>query len=71
MKKLFIAAAAGTCLMVSILGFSANSGQVNQNATISQYMLKDTVPGKGRRSDTTSYPKRDTSSMPRLTDETK
>jgi hypothetical protein len=68
MKKVLFAAFAGGCLMVSVMGTSANAGKTNHNTAISQYMLKDTVPGKGKRSDTSSYPKKDTSSMPRLTD---
>jgi len=47
MKKVLFAAFAGGCLMVSVMGTSANAGKTNHNTAISQYMLKDTVPGKG------------------------
>jgi hypothetical protein len=63
MKKVFFAAVAGICVLTSVMAGSGNSGKINGSTAIN-HMIRDSVPGK--KSDTSSYPKRDTTSMPRL-----
>jgi hypothetical protein len=63
MKKVLLAAFAGICVLSSIMATTVNSGKINSNPTMNQ-VIRDTVPGK--KSDTSSYPKRDTTSMPRV-----
>jgi hypothetical protein len=63
MKKVLFAAFAGICVLSSVMATSGNPGKINSNPITTQN-LRDTVPGK--KSDTSSYPKRDTTSMPRL-----
>jgi hypothetical protein len=63
MKKVLFAAFAGICVLSSVMATSGDSGKINANPRINQ-IIRDTVPGK--KSDTSTYPKRDTTSMPRL-----
>jgi hypothetical protein len=63
MKKVLFAALAGICVLSSVMATSGNAGKINASSVIKQ-MIRDTVPGK--KSDTSSYPKRDTASMPRF-----
>jgi hypothetical protein len=60
MKKVLFAAFAGMCVISSIMATSANTGTVKGNPGIDQ-IIRDTVPGK--KSDTSSYPKRDTARL--------
>jgi hypothetical protein len=63
MKKVLFAAFAGICILSSIMATTAGSEQTNRNQRMDQ-ILRDTIPG--RKSDTSSYPKRDTTSMPHM-----
>ena len=65
MKKVLFAAFAGMCVISSIMATSSNTGRINSNQQLSQ-LVRDTVPG--RKSDTSRYPKRDTTSMPKIVD---
>ena len=63
MKKVLFAAIAGICVLSSVMATTANSGKIKINTGING-MIRDTVPGK--KTDTSSYPKRDTTAVPRL-----
>lgn len=68
MKKALFAAFAGMCVVSSIMATSANPDRV-KNSTRTDQIVRDTIPSK--KTDTSSYPKRDTASMPRLTQDLK
>jgi len=59
MKKVVFAALAGICVLSSFIGASGNSVKINGNAGTRQ-VIRDTVPNK--KTDTSSNPKRDTTS---------
>jgi hypothetical protein len=62
MKKALLAAFAGVCVISSIM---AGAGQHSKMSGVKMdhRMLRDTIPGK---TDTSRYPKHDTTKMPRL-----
>lgn len=64
MKKVYLAAVAGLCVMTSIMATSVPKGKTGANGTY--YTKNDTVPG--RKYDTSRNPKPDTASMPRIVD---
>jgi len=66
MKKLLVVAFAGLCVASSIMATTAGPGKFKTYPSADRMTIRDTVPGK--KSDTSSYPKRDTSSMPRVVD---
>ncbi|HEY4966038.1 MAG TPA: hypothetical protein VII28_06550, partial [Puia sp.] len=51
------AAFAGICVLSSVMATSGNAGKVKKDAGREQ-VIRDSVPGK--KKDTSSYPKRDT-----------
>ncbi len=65
MKKVLFAAFAGLCVISSIMATSASSGKIRNNHQVSQF-IRDTVPN--RKTDTSRYPKPDTTSMPKIVD---
>jgi hypothetical protein len=65
MKKALLFAFAGICVVSSITANSGNTGRMNSNQQLSQ-LVRDTVPNK--KTDTSRYPKRDTTSMPKMVD---
>jgi hypothetical protein len=65
MKKVLLFAFAGICVVSSIMATSANTGIINSNQQLNQ-LVRDTVPNK--KTDTSRYPKRDTTSMPKMVD---
>jgi hypothetical protein len=65
MKKVLFSALAGICVISSIMGFSASTGKINSNQQLNQF-VRDTIPNK--KTDTSRYPKRDTTSMPKMVD---
>jgi hypothetical protein len=64
MKKAIVAAFGLVCVISS---FMAGSGRAEKliNVKMENRILRDTIPGK---TDTTRYPKHDTTAMPRFTD---
>ncbi len=64
MKKALLAAFAGVCVISSIMAGSGKDGKVI--IKMENRMLTDTIPGK---TDTSRYPKHDTTKMPRLVGE--
>jgi hypothetical protein len=64
MKKALFAAFAGVCVISSLMATSTN-GKLKTSQHQVQF-VRDTIPGK---TDTTRYPKHDTTKMPRLVDE--
>jgi hypothetical protein len=64
MKKALLAALAGVCVISSIMAGSGKDGKIT-SVKMENRMLKDTIPGK---TDTSRYPKHDTTKMPRLAD---
>jgi hypothetical protein len=65
MKKALLAAFAGVCVISSIMAGSGKDGKIT-SVKMENRMLKDTIPGK---TDTSRYPKHDTTKMPRLVGE--
>jgi len=64
MKKALLAAFAGVCVISSIMAGAGKDEKVT-SVKMENRMLKDTIPGK---TDTSRYPKHDTTKMPRLMD---
>ncbi len=64
MKKALVAAFAVVCVISSIMAGSGKEGKM-VSVKMENRMLRDTVPGK---TDTSRWPKHDTTNMPRLTD---
>jgi hypothetical protein len=65
MKKALLAAFAGICVISSIMAGAGKVGKVT-GVKMENRMLNDTIPGK---TDTSRYPKHDTTKMPRIVDE--
>jgi len=63
MKKVLFAAFAGVCVLSSVMATSSNGGKM-YSRTVSNQQVRDTIPNK--KTDTSSYQKKDTTSMPRL-----
>jgi hypothetical protein len=64
MKKAFLVAFAGVCVISSIMAGAGKEGKVI-SAKMENRMLRDTIPGK---TDTSRYPKHDTTNLPRFAD---
>jgi hypothetical protein len=64
MKKVYLAAFAGLCVMTSIMATSFPKGKSGESRSF--YTKNDSVPG--RKYDTSRNPKPDTASMPRIVD---
>jgi hypothetical protein len=64
MKKALLAAFAGMCVIFSIMAGFGQTGKT-RSVKMENRMLRDTIPGK---TDTSRYPKHDTTKMPRFAD---
>ena len=64
MKKALFAAFAVVCVISSLLAGTGKNGRLKIVQTESS-ILRDTIPGK---TDTSRYPKHDTTNMPRFAD---
>jgi hypothetical protein len=64
MKKALFAAFGVVCIISSIMAGSGKDGKVI-SSKMENRMLRDTIPGK---TDTSRYPKHDTTNLPRLAD---
>jgi hypothetical protein len=71
MKKMLFAAFAGVCVLSSVMATSARHEKMQSSSSmVVKSFMNDTVPG--RKTDTSRYPKpTDTTSMPKLVQDTK
>jgi hypothetical protein len=66
MKKALFVAFAALCAISSIMATTTKTGKINSNQQMNRF-IQDTIPG--RKTDTSTYPKRDTTTMPRMVDQ--